>query len=160
MIEYSIRKGRKEDIPEVLDLIRELAIYEKAEDEVDVTVESMVEDAFGMNPVYGFYVAVKQHEIIGLALYYYRYSTWKGKRLYLEDFVVRERYRGIGAGKMLFHEVIRHAVENDCKGISWQVLEWNKTAISFYDQYDTAYDGEWLNCSISTEDLRKLYIRI
>ena len=146
----TLRKGIKEDLPEVLELIRELAIFENAPHAVDTTVESMEKDGFGPNPLYHFYVVVEEEEVVGLSLYYFRYSTWKGKRLYLEDLIVREDQRGKGFGKMLFEMTGKAALEENCSGMVWQVLDWNKGAIEFYKNYGSQLDGEWVNCSIDT----------
>jgi GNAT superfamily N-acetyltransferase len=150
-----IRQGKKSDLPRVLELIRELAVYEKAPEEVTNTVEDMERDGFGDNPLYGFYVAEDPEAgIIGLALYYYRYSTWKGKRMYLEDIIVTEPFRGRGIGRRLFDEVIQKGIEEECSGMVWQVLEWNEPAIRFYrDVYGADLDKEWLNCSISRQNM-------
>ncbi|MDH5476101.1 MAG: GNAT family N-acetyltransferase [Cyclobacteriaceae bacterium] len=146
-----IRKGTKKDIPRALELIIELASYEKSEGKVMTTVESMEEDAFGATPIFEFYVAENSESIIGLALFYYRYSTWKGRRLYLEDLVVTKKERGKSIGKLLLNELITHAKHHNCSGISWQVLDWNESAIQFYKKtYNASIDGEWLNCSIET----------
>lgn len=149
----TIREGKKEDLPHVLELIVELAEYEKAADQVENTVAMMEEDGFGENPIYGLFVAEnKSGEIVGIAIYYYRYSTWKGKRIYLEDLVVSEKHRGQGTGKLLFDAVIKKGKQENCTGIMWQVLDWNEPAINFYKKYYNAFlDGEWINCSI---DLR------
>lgn len=144
----TIRKGIKEDLPSILKLIKELAEYEKAGEQVATTVESMEQDGFGGEPLYEFYVAEKDGVIIGVALYYYRYSTWKGKRLYLEDLIVTEEARGTGAGKSLFDQIIAHGKETNCTGMMWQVLDWNEPAINFYKKYDASIDGGWLNCSL------------
>ncbi|UII28706.1 GNAT family N-acetyltransferase [Fulvivirga maritima] len=146
-----IREGKKEDLPQVLALIKELAVYEKAGDEVDNTVEQMEEDGFGPNPAYGLFVAESDHgAIVGIAIYYYRYSTWKGRRIYLEDIVVTESERGNGLGKALFDSVIAKGKGEKCKGMVWQVLDWNEPAINFYKKYyDADLDPEWINCSIN-----------
>ncbi len=144
----TIRKGTKQDLPVVLDLIKELADYEKSLDQVATTVESMGQDGFGDQPLYGFYVVEKNEAIIGVALYYYRYSTWKGKRLYLEDLIVTEEARGTGAGKLLFDQVIIHGKETNCTGVMWQVLDWNTPAIDFYKKYNATIEDNWLNCSL------------
>ncbi len=148
-----IREGKRSDLPEVLKLIIELAEYEKAAHEVETTVERMEIDGFGKNPIYGFFVAESEMgQIVGTAIYYYRYSTWKGKRMYLEDLVVSEASRGQGIGKMLFDEVIKKGKAEQCTGMMWQVLDWNEPAINFYKKYYNAHlDGEWINCSL---DLR------
>ncbi len=144
-----IRRGHKEDLKQVLVLVKELAGYEKARDQVSNTVEMMEEDGFGDHPVFGFFVAERNGEIIGISLYYYRYSTWKGKRLYLEDIVVTEKERGNGVGRQLFDVTIEHAKTNKCTGMTWQVLDWNEPAINFYRKYYNAtLDGEWVNCHI------------
>ncbi|TRX61275.1 GNAT family N-acetyltransferase [Fulvivirga sp. M361] len=145
-----IRRGTKEDLPQVLSLIKELAQYEKAADQVSNTVQMMEEDGFGEVPVFGFFVAVEEHKgIVGIALYYYRYSTWKGKRIYLEDLVVTENERGRGTGKKLFDAIIDQGKSTGCTGMMWQVLDWNEPAINFYKKYYQAtLDDEWVNCSI------------
>ena len=140
-----IRKARKEDIPRVHALIRELAVYEKAEGEVETTVESMVEDGFGAQPLYECIVAEIHGTIEGIALYYWRYSTWKGRCLYLEDFVVREAQRGKGIGKALFESLYRIAEDQGAALITWQVLDWNEPAIRFYKRLGAELDPEWLN---------------
>ncbi len=152
-----IRRGNKEDLPRVLELIKELAAFERAPDAVTVTVTDMERDGFGPNPLYGFFVAEESPgEIIGLALYYYRYSTWKGKRMYLEDIVVTESHRGKGVGSQLFDHVIAQGIQDDCTGMMWQVLDWNESAITFYrDKYGADLDGEWINCSLSREEMIK-----
>lgn len=144
----TIREGKKEDIPAVYELMRELAIYENGLDQVSNSVEKMEEDGFGENPIYGLIVAESEGEIIGSATYYYRYSTWKGKRMYLEDLIVTEEKRGLGAGKMLFDEMLEIGKKTKCSGMMWQVLDWNEPAINFYKKYNTDFDEEWTNCNI------------
>ncbi|MBL6446821.1 GNAT family N-acetyltransferase [Fulvivirga sp. 29W222] len=151
----TIREGKKEDLPRALELIKELADYEKAPDEVTNTVEQMEKDGFGDNPIYGIFVAENDNqEIVGIAIYYYRYSTWKGKRIYLEDIVVTESERGKGTGKLLFDRIIQQGKKTECSGMVWQVLDWNEPAINFYKKYYSAtLDGEWINCSISFSEI-------
>lgn len=156
MNEIKIREGRKEDLPRVLELIRELAEYERAPHEVTNTLEKLEEDGFGPQPVYGFFVAEENARIIGLSLFYWRYSTWKGKRLYLEDIIVTESQRGKGAGKMLFDRTMQEALDENCTGMMWQVLEWNEPAINFYKKYGSKLDSEWVNCNLEAEQIRKL----
>lgn len=151
-----VRKGKKEDLPQVLGLIQELADYENASDSVLNTVEMMQEDGFGPKPVFDFFVADQNSSILGAAIYYYRYSTWKGRWLYLEDLVVTESQRGKGIGKLLFEECVEKAKLEKCTGMSWQVLDWNDPAINFYKKYPTTFDGEWLNCAFYKEDLDKI----
>jgi GNAT superfamily N-acetyltransferase len=157
---YKIRKGNQEDIPAMLRLIRELAEFEKAPDEVENTEERILEDGFGQNPVFGFYVAEFEDEIIGMAVYYYRYSTWKGRRLFLEDLIITEPHRGKGVGKALFEVSLKHAEENNCNGMVWQVLDWNEPAINFYKKYGAAIDSGWLNASLSLPQIKDLNQKI
>lgn len=157
-----VRPGRREDLPHVLELVKELALYERAPEQVTNTVERMEYDGFGPNPVYGMFVACREQEgsredqIIGISVYYYRYSTWKGKRLYLEDIIVTEKERGKGIGKMLFDRTLQKSLEENCTGVAWQVLDWNTPAIEFYKRYDAAFSAEWLNCSIESDRVTKL----
>lgn len=154
-----IRAGLKQDLPRVLELVKELAEYEKAPDEVTNTVARMEEDGFGANPIYGFFVAEKENKIVGLSLYYWRYSTWKGKRLYLEDIIVTEKERGSGIGKLLFDRTMQHALDTHCTGMMWQVLEWNEPAINFYKKYGAKLDAEWINCNLEREQIKNLLNR-
>ena len=162
----NIRRAVKEDCPRLLELINELALYEKAPEEVTVTLDHFVESGFGNNPVWWAFVATSpsnslskgegeqpsdNHDVIlGFALYYIRYSTWKGQRMYLEDILVTEQARGKGLGKLLFDQLIEEAKEKNFSGIVWQVLEWNEPAINFYKKYNANLDQEWINCSINT----------
>lgn len=156
MEKIKIRQGKKEDLPRVLDLIKELAEYERAPHEVTNTIGRLEQDGFGPQPVYGFFVAENNDTVVGLSLYYWRYSTWKGKRLYLEDIIVTERERGKGAGKLLFDRTMQKSLEEDCTGMMWQVLEWNDPAINFYKKYGSKLDGEWVNCSLEADQIKKL----
>jgi len=147
-----IRKAIREDCPRLLELVRELADYEKAPQEVTVTLDHFVESGFGANPVWWGLVAEStgygQPHILGFALYYIRYSTWKGQRMYLEDLVVTEKARGLGVGKLLLDQLIVEAREKKLNGIVWQVLDWNEPAINFYKKYQVHFDGEWVNCTL------------
>ena len=143
-----IRKAAREDCPRLLELIRELAVYEKAPQEVTVTPGHFEESGFGPNPVWWALVAECDGNVEGFALYYIRYSTWKGQRLYLEDIIVTEKMRGKGLGTLLFDALQAEAREKNLNGMVWQVLEWNEPAISFYKKYNAVLDGEWINCSI------------
>ena len=141
-----IRPGKKSDIPQVFQLIKELAEYEKALDKVSNTVEKLEEDGFGPNPVYELFVAEIENSIIGIALTYYRFSTWRGKVMYLEDLIVKEHMRRKGIGKKLFDMVLDHAKVTSCVGLSLQVLDWNDLGINFYKKYNMEFDDEWINC--------------
>jgi len=155
-MKLNIRQGIKEDLPSALKLIKELAEYERAPHEVTNTIEKMEIDGFGRNPLYGFFVAENQNGIIGLSLYYYRYSTWKGKRLYLEDIIVTETERGKGIGKLLFDRTLEKTLEENCCGITWQVLEWNEPAFKFYNRYGAKRDSEWVNCSLEYDEIKNI----
>jgi len=145
-----IRKAEKKDCKRLMELIHQLAIYEKAPDEVTVTLDHFEESGFGQNPVWWAFVADVDRIVQGFALYYIRYSTWKGRRMYLEDILVSEELRGKGVGKLLFDKLLEEAKEKKFTGVVWQVLDWNEPAINFYKKYkDVSIDGEWLNCSIN-----------
>ena len=118
-----------------------------------VTLDHFVEVGFGSNPVWKAFVAESNGVILGFALYYVRYSTWKGSRLYLEDFIVTEEARGTGIGSKLFDRVMQEAKEKGFNGMSWQVLDWNEPAINFYKKYNANLEAGWLNASFSTEQL-------
>lgn len=144
----TLRKGTAADVPAILALVNELAIFEKAPHEVTNTEERMLREGFGENKAFEVFLAEKNGEIVGMSLYYFRYSTWKGRRLYLEDLIVKEEVRGEGLGKMLFDRTIEEAKTTDCSGMMWQVLDWNESAINFYKRYGTRFDDEWLNCHL------------
>jgi GNAT superfamily N-acetyltransferase len=150
-----IRKAIASDCEQMMELIRELALFERAPDEVTVTLEHFIETGFGSKPVWYAFVAVESgkgpEKIIGISLYYMRYSTWKGLRLYLEDLIVTESYRGKGIGKKLFDETVAEAGRLGVSGIMWQVLDWNQSAIDFYKRYGADVSSEWLNCSLAIQ---------
>lgn len=148
-MDIKIRRAVKEDCPRLLELINELAVYEKAAHEVTVSMEHFVESGFGNQPVWWAFVAEADGQVEGFAMYYIRYSTWKGQRMYLEDLLVTEKMRGKGLGKLLFDQLIVEAKEKNFNGIAWQVLEWNEPAINFYKKYKASFDPEWINCSIT-----------
>jgi len=156
----AIRKAVKEDCPRMMELVQELAEYEKAPEQVTVSFDHFVESGFGPNPVWWAYVATTSSpegegtgEVVeGFALYYIRYSTWKGQRMYLEDILVTEKMRGHGLGKLLLEKLVEVAREQGYSGIVWQVLDWNKPAINFYKKFDgVKFDPEWVNCSIDLQ---------
>jgi len=145
-----IRKAVKEDCRRMMELVEELAIYEKAPNEITVHFDHFVESGFGENPVWWSFVAEVDGIVEAFALYYIRYSTWKGQRMYLEDLLVTEKLRGRGVGKLLFDALIREAQEKKFTGVAWQVLDWNEPAINFYKKIENVqFDGEWVNCSIN-----------
>jgi GNAT superfamily N-acetyltransferase len=145
----SIRRAEQKDCARLLELVKELAVYERAPDEVTVTLDHFIETGFGEDPVWWAFVAEADGLIVGFCLYYVRYSTWKGARMYLEDIIVTEAWRGKGVGKMLFNSLLEEAREKGWKAISWQVLEWNEPAINFYKKYNAAFDPEWVNCTLN-----------
>jgi GNAT superfamily N-acetyltransferase len=152
----NIRTSTAEDCARLLELVNELAIYEKAPNEVTVTLDEFVEAGFGNKPVWKAFIAEVDGLIVGFALFYTRYSTWKGCRLYLEDFLVTESFRGKGIGKILFEKVVEEAKNGKYNGMVWQVLDWNAPAINFYDKYNAEYESGWLNVSFSTEKINSL----
>jgi len=158
-MDIDIRKGIKKDLPQVLALIKELADYEKSLDQVDVTLEQLEKDGFDGHPHYYLLVAEEKGEIIGICFYFIRYSTWKGKVLFLEDFVVKEEYRRKGIGRMLFEETIRIANKENMDGLHWQVLDWNTPALNFYKKYNASISSTWLNGRLDKEQIKKLEIR-
>ncbi|MCX2493085.1 GNAT family N-acetyltransferase [Pedobacter sp. PF22-3] len=153
-MDFKIRFATAEDCSRLLELINELAIYERAPEEVTVTLDHFVDAGFGKNPVWKAYVAEVNSTIVGFALYYTRYSTWKGCRLYLEDFIVTEEFRGKGLGKVLFEKVIEEAKNGKYSGMVWQVLDWNEPAINFYNKYKAHLESGWLNAALSTEQIK------
>jgi len=150
-----IRRGTLDDLPQVYALIKELAEYERAPQEVTNTLEEMERDGFGENPIYKFFVAENEDGVVGIALYYTAYSTWKGRMLFLEDLVVTERLRRAGIGKRLFDAVAQEAKDTGAKRFKWQVLEWNEPAIAFYKKIGANLDGEWINCNMTEEQIRR-----
>jgi len=129
-----------------MELIRELAVFEKAPEEVTVSLQHFEESGFGANPVWWAFVAEIDGVVAAFALYYIRYSTWKGQRMYLEDILVTKEMRGKGLGSLLFERLIEEAQEKDLNGIVFQVLEWNEAAFKFYKKFNATFDGEWVNC--------------
>lgn len=149
----NLRKANETDLPAVLDLIKELALYEKAPDEVTVTLNDLRNDGFGKNPIYEIILAEVNNEILGMAFYFYAYSTWKGKCIYLEDIIVREAYRGKKIGKLLFEAVIMKCKEVKARRMMWQVLDWNTPAINFYKKYNASLDQSWVNGRLTEKQI-------
>ncbi|HMO91172.1 MAG TPA: GNAT family N-acetyltransferase [Pirellulaceae bacterium] len=148
-----IRPGEVSDIPRLLELIQELATFEREPHAVKATQASMLRDGFGDNPVFGSFVAELSQQVVGMAIYYYRYSTWRGRCLYLEDLVVTESARGRGIGKKLFEQTVSKAKQENCQGLFWQVLDWNQPAIDFYLQYGAQIESQWLTCYLTKQQL-------
>ncbi len=145
----TIRRAIEGDCPRMMELVQELAAYEKAPEAVTTSLAHFTESGFGPNPVWWAFVAEHETGIVGFALYYIRYSTWKGQRMYLEDLLVTEQMRGHGIGKLLFDGLIEECKAKKYSGLVWQVLDWNEPAINFYRKYEgVCFDGEWINCSI------------
>lgn len=153
---FTIRNGEPEDCNGTLELIKELALYEKAPQEVSVTIDDLLRDGFGDESIFELIVAEKEGKVIGIAIIYEKYSTWKGRCIYLEDLIVTAKERGIGAGKALFEEVIKRAQKRNSGRMEWQVLDWNKPAIDFYKSYGAELDGEWYNGRFRSEQLQKM----
>lgn len=155
-MQISLRKAVSEDIPEILSLIRELALYERAPHEVTVTAEELERDGFGENPLFEVTLAETRGRVVGMAFCYISYSTWKGKCLYLEDIIVREAFRGMKIGKKLFESCIIRAAEIGARRLQWQVLDWNEPAIRFYKKYHAILDPEWMNGRLTRDQIRTL----
>jgi len=151
-----IRKAEPEDCPQMLELVRELAVYERQPDAVTVSMEEFVDAGFGPQPVWEAFVAEVELEnqpiIVGISLFYIRYSTWKGRRLYLEDIVVTEKMRGRGIGKQLFDRTLELCKQRGYNGMVWQALDWNEPALAFYRKYGANFDNEWINISLETDN--------
>ncbi len=152
----NLRVGTEKDLTQVLNLVKELAAFEKAYQEVEVTLSEMLNWGFGKEKLFDFFVLEKENTIVGMALYYYKYSTWKGKCLFLEDIIVTEKERNNGFGKLLFNEVVKVAKKEKVRRMEWQVLDWNAPAIDFYKKYNSNFDGEWINCKLTFEKLEAM----
>ena len=151
--EWMIRAGRPDDIEAVHALIVALAVYERAESEVVVGIDALTRDGFGPDAIYELIVAESAGKVVGMALWYVKYSTWKGKCGYLEDLMVADDYRGLGIGKALFDAVARESAERGYLRMEWQVLDWNEPAIGFYKRLGAGLDGDWLNGKLSGQVL-------
>ncbi|HVY76671.1 MAG TPA: GNAT family N-acetyltransferase [Puia sp.] len=154
-MKITIRKAVVEDCPAMMELVRELAIFEKAPDAVTVTLDHFRKSGFGKKPVWQAFVGTisdpvhLKEKLVGLSLFYIRYSTWKGQRLYLEDLIVTEKARGMGIGKKLFYRTLEEAKRLKLNGMTWQVLDWNEPAILFYQKYGANIESGWLNCNLA-----------
>lgn len=151
----NIRVATEADCTRLLELINELAVYERAPEEVTVTLDEFIDAGFGEKQVWKAYVAEVDEQIVGFAIFYTRYSTWKGNRLYLEDFIVTEDFRGKGIGKVLFEKIIEESKSGNYNGMVWQVLDWNEPAINFYNKYNAHLESGWLNAGFSKEQINQ-----
>ncbi|MEE9408162.1 MAG: GNAT family N-acetyltransferase [Polaribacter sp.] len=152
---FIVREGQEKDVQSVLDLITELAVFEKEPDAVEVTVENLLKDGFSNNPKFKLFVAEENTVVIGIALFYERYSTWKGKTIHLEDLMVTQSKRKIGAGKALYKAVLNYAYENDFNRVAWEVIDWNTNAIEFYKSTGATYLHDWSVVQMNKENLAK-----
>ena len=155
-MKIQLRPAIEIDLPEVYSLIQELATYEKAPEEVTITIEDLRKDGFGEHPLFEIIIAELENEIVGMAFYFISYSTWKGKCIYLEDIIVRHSHRGKGYGKLLFEAVILKSKTFGAKRLSWQVLNWNEPAIHFYKKYNASINDEWLNGRLIEEQINNI----
>ena len=152
---FIIRRGEKKDMQSALDLITELAVFEKEPDAVEISAEDLIKDGFSENPKFKIFVAEEAKVIIGIALFYERYSTWKGKTIHLEDLMVTESKRKIGAGKALYSAVLKYAHDNNFNRVAWEVIDWNTEAIEFYKSTGATYLDDWSVVQMNKENLAK-----
>jgi GNAT superfamily N-acetyltransferase len=152
---FIIREGQKQDVKAVLDLITELAVFEKEPDAVEITVEDLLKDGFSDNPKFKLFVAEENAVVIGIALFYERYSTWKGKSIHLEDLMVTQSKRKIGAGKALYTAVLKYAHDHNFNRVAWEVIDWNTNAINFYKSTGATYLSDWSVVQMNKENLSK-----
>lgn len=154
-MDFKIRLGQEEDMQAVLDLITELAVFEKEPDAVEITVEDLINDGFSKDSKFKIYVAEQENTIIGIALFYERYSTWKGRTIHLEDLIVTKSKQKIGAGKALYKAVLKYAFDNNFNRVAWEVIDWNKNAIDFYKSTGATYLNDWSVVQMNKENLAK-----
>ena len=157
-MKIKIRNGEKKDLRSVLNLIKELAEYENALEEVTITLRELESDGFGDSQYYKFLVAEIDEKIIGLSFYWFRYSTWKGRFLFLEDFIIKKKYRSSGVGSKLFEATIKICQDLKMNGMCWQVLDWNKNAIRFYNKYNVEISSSWLNGKLTKQRINQFRI--
>ena len=152
---FTLRLAEKEDMESVLNLITELAVFEKEPDAVEITVDDLVRDGFSNPPKFRVYVAEQENKIIGIALFYERFSTWKGKTLHLEDLIVTRSKQKIGAGKALYTAVLKYAYDHNFNRVAWEVIDWNSNAIDFYKITGATYLNNWSVVQMNKENLEK-----
>ncbi len=149
-----IRQAEKKDMPQVLELIKELAVFEKEPDAVEVTVGDLEIEGFD-NKLFTCFVAENETEIMGMALVYFRFSTWKGRTVHLEDLIVKNKYRSKGVGTLLYNKVVKHAKEKGVKRVEWVVLDWNKNAIDFYEKSGATLLKDWYLVQLGEAEIKK-----
>lgn len=155
-MDFTIRRGEKKDAKAIYNLIIELATFEKLPNEVEITLQNIENDGFSTNPKFKTFVAQENNgAVIGMALFYERYSTWKGTSIHLEDLMVTQSKRGIGAGKALYTAVLKYAYDNGCKRVAWEVLDWNTNAIDFYESTGASVLKDWRVVHMREEKLQK-----
>jgi len=152
---FTIRLAEKKDMQSVIDLITELAVFEKEPDAVEITVADLVRDGFSEKPMFQVFVAEQDNKIIGIALFYERYSTWKGRTIHLEDLIVTKNKQKIGAGKALYTAVLKYAYDNNFNRVAWEVIDWNTNAIEFYKSTGATYLNNWSVVQMNKENLQK-----
>jgi GNAT superfamily N-acetyltransferase len=152
---FRIREGQEKDVQSVLNLIIELAVFEKEPEAVEITTADLLRDGFSENPKFKLFVAEQDSVVIGIALFYERYSTWKGKTIHLEDLMVTESKRKIGAGKALYTAVLKYAYENNYNRVAWEVIDWNTNAVNFYESTGATYLNDWSVVQMDKESLKK-----
>ena len=154
-MDFIVRKGEEKDMQSVFDLITELAVFEKEPDAVDISVTDLINDGFSENPKFKIFVAEQENQIIGIALFYERYSTWKGRTIHLEDLIVTKKKQKIGAGKALYTAVLKYAFDHNYNRVAWEVIDWNQNAIDFYKSTGATYLNDWSVVQMNKENLAK-----
>jgi GNAT superfamily N-acetyltransferase len=154
-MDFIVRQGEEKDMQSVFDLITELAVFEKEPDAVDISVTDLINDGFSENPKFKIFVAEQENQIIGIALFYERYSTWKGRTIHLEDLIVTKKKQKIGAGKALYTAVLKYAFDHDYNRVAWEVIDWNQNAIDFYKSTGATYLNDWSVVQMNKENLAK-----
>jgi len=152
---FTVRLAQRIDMESVLNLITELAVFEKEPHAVDITVDDLIRDGFSEHPKFKVFVAKQENTIIGIALFYERFSTWKGRTLHLEDLIVTKSKQKIGAGKALYTAVLKYAYDHHFNRVAWEVIDWNKNAIDFYKSTGATYLNDWSVVQMNKENLEK-----
>lgn len=155
-MKYQVEPAKKEDVSFILEMIQDLASFENAPDAVRISEQQLLEDGFGHHPLYQCLIIKSEKTKIGFCLYYFRYSTWKGKSLYLEDLYIKPKFRGHGIGKSMMKYLAKIALDEKCGRFEWQVLDWNEPAINLYKSLGAELDGEWINCRLEGSSISRL----